>query len=89
MKRPLGRRQPGRWAWRQPSGGESSTAGAHAAQVLFKVFSGEKPPVPADMPPDYRALMERCWAFEPSERPSFKEVKTELRRMLAKAQSVA
>ena len=30
-------------------------------QVLFKVFSGHKPEVPADMPADYKSLMEECW----------------------------
>lgn len=30
-----------------------------------------RPPVPADMPAEYRALMERCCSFEPLERPSF------------------
>ena len=44
-------------------------------QVLFKVFSGHKPPLPPDMPPLYRALLERCWAEEPKERPTFKEVR--------------
>lgn len=62
---------------------------AHIQQVLFKVFSGHKPPVPPDMPAQYRGLMERCWAHEPQDRPTFKEVKVALRDMLGQQGDVA
>lgn len=58
------------------------------AQVLFKVFSGQKPPVPDCMPDEYRALMQACWAAEAKQRPTFKEVKSRLRKMLARAQLI-
>jgi hypothetical protein len=31
-------------------------------------------PVPRDMPADYSALMQRCWASDPSHRPDFSAV---------------
>lgn len=52
------------------------------AQVLFKVFSGQKPDIPADMPAEYRALMEACWATDPAARPTFPEILLQLRSML-------
>ena len=41
------------------------------------------------MPQQYRGLMERCWAHEPQDRPTFKEVKVALRDMLAQQGDVA
>jgi hypothetical protein len=50
--------------------------------VLYKVFSGQKPPVPDDMPPSYRAVLAQCWATDPSARPKFHEVLPQLCEML-------
>lgn len=52
-------------------------------QVLFQVFGGQKPDVPEDMPADYRALMEDCWATNPAARPVFRDILLQLRHMLA------
>ncbi|KAG9392822.1 Protein tyrosine kinase [Carpediemonas membranifera] len=46
------------------------------AQALL---SGARPPIPPGMPAVYRAAMERCWAQEPGDRPSFGEVWSMLR----------
>ena len=54
-------------------------------QVLYKVFSGHKPDVPADMPAPYKALMEKCWAKDPSERPSFESTLSRLQALLVDA----
>lgn len=43
-----------------------------------------RPSVPESCDPDWRSLMERCWAAEPSERPSFTEIANELRSMASK-----
>lgn len=43
-----------------------------------------RPAVPADMPDDYRALMETCWAFDPVARPTFCMVLACLRKMFAR-----
>lgn len=58
-------------------------------QVLFKVFSGQKPDAPEDMPADYRRLMEDCWATDPAERPTFRDIIFRFRPMLAAAQAAA
>jgi hypothetical protein len=42
-----------------------------------------RPPVPESCDPQWKALMEQCWAAEPSERPSFTEVGKSLRAMAA------
>lgn len=65
------------------------TCAGTCVQVLFKVFSGLKPEVPGDMPADYRALMEECWATDPVERPSFRAILPRLRSMLAAARAAA
>ena len=54
-------------------------------QVLFKVFSGHKPEVPADMPAGYCALMEDCWDKDPAKRPTFKAIIPRLQTLLAEA----
>ena len=54
-------------------------------QVLFKVFSGHKPDVPADVPAGYNELMEECWAKDPAKRPSFKSVLSRLQALLIDA----
>ncbi|KAK9917133.1 hypothetical protein WJX75_001207 [Coccomyxa subellipsoidea] len=63
--------------------------GVNTHQVLFKVFSGLKPDVPADMPAGYRTLMEECWAADPQSRPSFQAILPRLRAMLATARAAA
>ena len=41
------------------------------AQVMYMSLKQLRPSVPAEMPEDYRELMDRCWAFLPGVRPSF------------------
>ena len=53
------------------------------------MFSGLKPEVPPDMLADYRALMESCWATEPAERPTFRDILPRLRAMLSAAREAA
>jgi len=33
-----------------------------------------RPPIPPDCPPVWRDLMQRCWAHEPMDRPTFEEI---------------
>lgn len=42
-----------------------------------------RPPVPETCDPEWKSLMERCWASESSERPSFTEIASKLRAMAA------
>ncbi len=65
--------------------GRDRGSGQVCAQVLFQVFGGQKPDAPADMPADYRALMEDCWATDPAARPIFQDILKRLRHMLADA----
>lgn len=46
-----------------------------------------RPSVPESCDPDWRALMERCWSSEPSERPNFTEIADELRALANKLPS--
>ncbi|BDA50694.1 probable tyrosine-protein kinase SYK at C-terminar half [Coccomyxa sp. Obi] len=63
--------------------GELVYKGVNIHQVMFQVFGGQKPDAPADMPADYRALMEDCWATDPAARPVFRDIHLRLRQMLA------
>ena len=59
---------------------------------------GERPPVPpaAELPgggagpwlPRYEALMQRCWAQEPTVRPTFEQVVAELAELKSIAEQV-
>ena len=42
--------------------------------VPARVIRGKRPPIPATLPADYAALIRRCWAADPAERPSFSEI---------------
>ena len=48
----------------------------HLNQMQFPVFisSGKRPEIPESVLPFTRGLIERCWAQDPSQRPSFGEV---------------
>lgn len=51
--------------------GPQATNPAARAQVMYMSLKKLRPSVPAEMPEDYRELMDRCWAFSPGVRPSF------------------
>lgn len=51
-------------------------------QVLYSVFCGFRPPVPADMPAAYRALLEDCWAADAKLRPTFDDIIVRLASLL-------
>jgi hypothetical protein len=40
-----------------------------------------RPPVPASCDPEWRRLMEQCWAPDPAQRPAFTEIAGRLRAM--------
>ena len=42
-----------------------------AAAVVNRM---ERPPIPADCPPEYADLVRACWAQDAADRPSFSEV---------------
>ncbi|GAB4813021.1 hypothetical protein N2152v2_000067 [Parachlorella kessleri] len=44
-------------------------------QIIYYVgVLQHRPPIPADCPPAFRGLIERCWADSPSARPAFPEI---------------
>ena len=53
------------------------------------VYEDGRPPVPADMPPAYRALMEECWSTDASKRPSFTVVQARLSALFRELRAAA
>ena len=47
-------------------------------QVLGFIVRGKRPEIPSNVLPFTRSLIERCWSGDPSERPSFAEIYSEL-----------
>ncbi|XP_010656540.1 uncharacterized protein LOC100251651 isoform X1 [Vitis vinifera] len=65
--------------------GEEPYADLHYGAIIGGIVSNTlRPSVPEFCDPEWRALMERCWSSEPSERPSFTEIANQLRSMAAK-----
>ncbi|KAL3629636.1 hypothetical protein CASFOL_026858 [Castilleja foliolosa] len=61
---------------------EEPYADLHYGAIIGGILSNTlRPPVPDSCDPDWRALMERCWSAEPSERPNFTDIANELRAM--------
>ncbi|XP_060536517.1 focal adhesion kinase 1-like isoform X2 [Cylas formicarius] len=50
--------------------------------VIGKIENGERLALPPDCPPRLYSLMSQCWAYEPSKRPSFKDIKEILQEIL-------
>lgn len=46
-----------------------------------------RPPVPATCDPEWRRLMEQCWAPDPLQRPSFSQIAGHLRAMSVASQA--
>ncbi|GJN25405.1 hypothetical protein PR202_gb13227 [Eleusine coracana subsp. coracana] len=64
--------------------GKEPYADLHYGTIIGGIVNNTlRPPVPDTCDSEWRALMEQCWATEPSERPSFTEVVNRLRSMAA------
>lgn len=50
--------------------------------VIGKIENGERLALPPKCPPRLYSLMSQCWAFEPSKRPTFKDVKEVLKYII-------
>ena len=55
-------------AWKEP------WLGVKMMQVINNVTNGKRPTIPAFVPAPIVELIKQCWAQEPKDRPSFKEV---------------
>ncbi|BDA40615.1 probable LIM domain-containing serine/threonine-protein ki at C-terminar half [Coccomyxa sp. Obi] len=54
-------------------------------QIMFQVFSGQKPPLDREgMPEDYEQLIEDCWDDAPESRPTFAAILQRLRLMYSR-----
>ena len=47
-------------------------------QIISYISRGKRPEIPGNVLPFTRSLIERCWSSDPSERPSFTDIYTEL-----------
>lgn len=57
--------------------------GAFEMEIMKAVaYAGLRPRVPAALPDEIRPLMERCWAHNPQDRPSFDDIARDLRAFL-------
>lgn len=53
--------------------------GIKNSDVIGRIENGERLPLPTVCPPNLYSLMLKCWSYEPSKRPSFREIKETLR----------
>ncbi|KAL8128724.1 hypothetical protein V2J09_017879 [Rumex salicifolius] len=64
--------------------GDEPYADMHCASIIGGIVNNSlRPQIPAWCDPEWKALMESCWASDPSERPSFSEISHKLRSMAA------
>ncbi|KAK9070604.1 hypothetical protein SSX86_011006 [Deinandra increscens subsp. villosa] len=69
---------------------EEPYANMHYGAIIGGIVNNTlRPTVPSDCDPDWRRLMEQCWAPDPVVRPSFTEITNQLRVMSATYQNKA
>ncbi|KAH8513637.1 hypothetical protein H0E87_006777 [Populus deltoides] len=68
--------------------GEEPYANMHYGAIIGGIVNNTlRPPVPSFCDPEWRLLMEQCWAPDPMARPSFTEIARRLRAMSAACQT--
>ncbi|KAK8595796.1 hypothetical protein V6N12_064305 [Hibiscus sabdariffa] len=56
----------------------------HCASIIGGIVNDSlRPTIPAWCDPEWKALMEQCWASDPTDRRSFSEISQKLRNMAA------
>ncbi|XP_023737018.1 uncharacterized protein LOC111884952 [Lactuca sativa] len=66
---------------------EEPYANMHYGQIIGGIVNNTlRPTIPSDCDPEWRRLMEQCWAPDPVVRPSFTEITNQLRVMSAACQ---
>ncbi|KAI3675643.1 hypothetical protein L1987_85235 [Smallanthus sonchifolius] len=69
---------------------EEPYANMHYGAIIGGIVNNTlRPTIPSDCDPDWRRLMEQCWAPDPVVRPSFTEITNQLRVMSAAYQNKA
>ncbi|KAG8367700.1 hypothetical protein BUALT_Bualt16G0100300 [Buddleja alternifolia] len=69
--------------WELLTGDEPYTD-MHCASIIGGIVNNTlRPQIPTWCDPEWKALMESCWASDPAQRPSFSEISQKLRNMAA------
>ncbi|KQK16477.1 uncharacterized protein LOC100828846 isoform X2 [Brachypodium distachyon] len=69
--------------------GEEPYANMHYGAIIGGIVNNTlRPHVPASCDPEWRRLMEQCWAPDPAQRPAFTEIAGRLRSMSVAASQV-
>ncbi|XP_022867591.1 uncharacterized protein LOC111387282 [Olea europaea var. sylvestris] len=64
--------------------GDEPYADMHCASIIGGIVNNTlRPQIPTWCDPEWKSLMESCWACDPAERPSFSEISQRLRNMAA------
>lgn len=63
---------------------ENPLCGLSADACRSKLGDGVRPPLPPSVPAGVKDLIERCWSFEPSDRPTAEAVASELRELASR-----
>ncbi|KAJ4829409.1 hypothetical protein Tsubulata_006597 [Turnera subulata] len=64
--------------------GEEPYSEMHCASIIGGIVNNTlRPQIPTWCDPEWKSLMESCWASDPKERPSFAEIARKLRSMAA------
>ncbi|KAL4304282.1 hypothetical protein GQ457_10G005290 [Hibiscus cannabinus] len=64
--------------------GEEPYADMHCASIIGGIVNNTlRPKIPSWCDPEWKALMEKCWATDAAERPPFSEISQKLRSMAA------
>ncbi|KAH1107828.1 hypothetical protein J1N35_011596 [Gossypium stocksii] len=64
--------------------GEEPYADMHCASIIGGIVNNTlRPKIPSWCDPEWKALMEKCWASDVAERPPFSEISQKLRSMAA------
>src|SRR6185436_13521435 len=50
----------------------------HNANLVMEICNGLKPEIKCEIPQFLKEIMEKCWNFEPLNRPTAKELKSQL-----------
>ncbi|KAK3011169.1 hypothetical protein RJ639_010936, partial [Escallonia herrerae] len=64
--------------------GDEPYADMHCASIIGGIVNNTlRPQIPTWCDPEWKSLMESCWASDPGQRPSFSEISQRLRNMAA------
>lgn len=62
--------------------------GVKNSEVIGRLENGDRLSLPPACPPRLYAILNQCWAYEPSNRPGFQELKAVLAETLTEVQGM-